>query len=296
VSWFSFLPEVRSKLVLALSSDALPPADVTILTAWQTAELTRDPESQAGLLVQIVYDYEFWMTDLENRQRIRDAFGRHDVYQISTSRAVTAMLEDIGRKPIATIPTGLMNGEFGIDSPIEGREKVVAFQFRDEFAKDMPTALDAAAIILSEEPNARIECFGTGPADGLPHEIASLGQISPGDLRAVYNRTSVFFMASRYEGWGLPAAEAMACGAAIVATRCGGVEEFVDDGTNGLLVPIEDARALASAVVGLLRDDDARVRLATKGQLDTHSMSTNRSSEMLEKALLSLRSETSFPQ
>jgi hypothetical protein len=291
VSWFAFHPEIRSKLILALSSDALPVADVTILTAWQTAELTRDPGSRPGIVVQVVYDYEFWMTDRDDHERIRRALGRRDVYQISTSTAVTKMLEDVGRKPVATIHTGLADGEFGIDSPIEGRGKVVAFQFRDEYAKDMTTALEATAMILSDDRSVRIECFGAGAGANLPKGITSLGRISSKALRALYNRASVFFVSSRYEGWGLPAAEAMACGAAVVATRCGGVEEFVIDGTNGLLVPIEDPRALANAVVGLLNDDGARHRLATNGRIDARLMSSSRSSDLLEKVLLSLRSD-----
>ena len=96
ISWFTFEPGIRSILIPALSSRSLPAADVTVLTAWQTAERTREPAAQAGILAQIVQDYEFWMSDAQVRPRMKAALGREDVYQIATSNVVAAMLQEIG--------------------------------------------------------------------------------------------------------------------------------------------------------------------------------------------------------
>jgi glycosyltransferase involved in cell wall biosynthesis len=288
ISWFTFEPSIRSILISALSSRSLPAADITVLTAWQTAERTMERAPQAGVLAQIVYDYEFWMSNVENRPRMKAALGRKDVYRIATSGVVATMLQEIGTESIATVPAGLLEGEFGVDEPIEGRGRVVAFPRRFSAAKDLPTALAAAALILSEEPDIRIECFGPTMSEPLPRGITSLGQIPHEELRALYNRASVFFLTSRYEGWGLPAAEAMACGAAVVSTRSGGVEDFLEDGRNCLLVPVGDAQALASAVLRLLRDEDMRLRLATNGSRDAAQMSVHHSSQQLERVLHSL--------
>jgi glycosyltransferase involved in cell wall biosynthesis len=288
ISWFEFEPSVRSVLIRRLSSAKLPPADITILTAWQTAEQTTDPAPQAGVLAQLVHDYEFWKTDRAMRERIRSALARPDVRHIATSKVVVEMLEEIGREPVGIVNAGLLDGDFGIDKPIEDREKLVVFQSRLELAKDFPNALSAATKIASQEPNARVLCFGDPTIDALPPGVSSLGRISDDELRAVYNRASIFFCASRFEGWGLPMAEAMACGAAVVSTRCGGVEDYVVDEVNGVLVPIEDDVALADAVLKLLRDDATRVRLATRGAHDAASMSVEQSGQKLEALLRSL--------
>jgi glycosyltransferase involved in cell wall biosynthesis len=295
ISWFDFEPSVRSVLIRTLSSRKLPKADITILTAWQTAEQTRDPAPQAGVLAQLVHDYEFWMTDAAMSDRISSALGRADVHQIATSNVVVAMLGEFGREPVATINAGLLDGEFGIDTPIEGREKIVIFQSRLELAKDFPTALSAATRIVSQDTNVQVHCFGDQINEALPLGITSLGRISDSELRALYNRASVFFSSSRYEGWGLPMAEAMACGAAVVSTRCGGVEDFLIDDANGLLVPIEDPTTLADGVLRLLRDDETRVRLATQGSQDAVSMSVERSCHKLESLLNFLLTKSDNP-
>lgn len=288
ISWFELDSDIHSVLLLSLSSRLLPSADVTILTAWETAERTREPAPQAGVLAQLVHDYEFWKIDAEVRPRIEAALGRPDVRQIATSNAVSAMLHEFGREPVDTVSAGLLEGEFGVDVPIENRQRVVVFQARLEPAKDFHTALAAATIILSEEPSVKVECFGSTLNVALPHGMKSLGIIAPAELRAAYNRASVFFSSSRYEGWGLPMAEAMACGAAVVSTRNGGVEDFLRDEVNGLLVPIENARAIADSVLRLLRDEKQRVRLATQGTHDAVLLSVQKSGEKLERVLESL--------
>jgi glycosyltransferase involved in cell wall biosynthesis len=75
----------------------------------------------------------------------------------------------------------------------------------------------------------------------------------------------VFALASRAEGLGVAALEAMACGRAVVATRVGGLMEAVVDGRTGLLVPPDEAGALAAALVRLHADPELRARLGAEG-------------------------------
>jgi glycosyltransferase involved in cell wall biosynthesis len=288
ISWFRFHEGIRSELIGVLSSNQLPRADVTILTAWQTAERTMNPAPHAGVLVQIVFDYEFWMTNEALRPQMAAALGRTDVHQIATSKVVAKMLREIGREPVGLIQPGLLRGEFGVDLPIEQRSEVVSFARRISPIKDVGTAVAAASELLASDANIRVECFGLSSGGALPDGIEDLGPVSNEILRSVLNRTSVFILSSRYEGWGLMAAEAMACGAAVVSTRSGGIEDFIDDGVNGLLVPVGDHAAMASAVLSLLYDDEKRIKLASAGAHDAGQMDLDNSGKRLESLIRSL--------
>ena len=284
ITWFRFHPAVKVRVVPALRAPYLPRADVTVLTGWQTAELTTK-SARRGVLAQIVYDYEFWMEYPDRRPRMRAALSRPDVYRIATSSVIADMLREMGSEPYATVTAGLADGDFGVDVPIENRQPVVAFPLRSEAWRDMRTAFAAAEAILAALPGVTILCFGNPNGQAVPPSVQSLGRISDVELRALYNRCSVFMLTSRYEGWGLPAAEAMACGAAVVSTRNGGTEEFVVDGHNGLLSPVGDPMAMATAVIQLLSNETERVRLAKAGADEASSMTVTKSARVLDDVL-----------
>jgi glycosyltransferase involved in cell wall biosynthesis len=72
-------------------------------------------------------------------------------------------------------------------------------------------------------------------------------------------------MPSRTEGFPLALCEALACGLPAVCTDCaGGVRDIIQDTVNGVLVPKEDAPALARALDRLMADEDERRRLAAR--------------------------------
>jgi starch synthase len=69
-----------------------------------------------------------------------------------------------------------------------------------------------------------------------------------------------------YEPLGIVNLEAMACGAAVVASRVGGIPEVVAGGETGLLVPPDDPDALAAALNALLRARDRAAAMGTRGR------------------------------
>jgi len=100
---------------------------------------------------------------------------------------------------------------------------------------------------------------------GIADRVELTGRLSRADLVTEYNRAAVFVSPSLYEGFGLPAAEAQACGAPVVATTGGALPEVVEDGVSGLLVPPADSRALAAAISRLLNDSAFASRLGEAG-------------------------------
>lgn len=82
-------------------------------------------------------------------------------------------------------------------------------------------------------------------------------------LRDLYRRARVFVYPSRYEGFGIPPLEAMACGAPVIATRTGAIPEY-GEGVAELIAP-DDREALREALARLLRDDALRRELRVRG-------------------------------
>ena len=100
---------------------------------------------------------------------------------------------------------------------------------------------------------------------GLGNDVSYTGRTSTEELLHLYNRSQVLVSPSLYEGFGLPAAEAMACGTAVVATSAGACPEVVADGVTGVLVPPADPDALAGAIRTLLEDPGLCQRMGEAG-------------------------------
>jgi glycosyltransferase involved in cell wall biosynthesis len=94
---------------------------------------------------------------------------------------------------------------------------------------------------------------------GLRHRITFYSRLSSAALVHMYATAEVAVSPSLFEGFGFPAAEAMACGLPLVAARGGALPEVVGDA--GLLVPTRNPQALAVAINTLLRDANLRQRL-----------------------------------
>ena len=126
--------------------------------------------------------------------------------------------------------------------------------------------LQAAHEIIKVDPRVRFVLVGDGILRAnLEFECQQLG-ISKAvtflgwrkDLRRIYADLDVVVLSSLNEGTPLSIIEAMAAGKGVVATDVGGVSDVVTSGETGLLVPPKDSKALANAVLRLLRDEKLR--------------------------------------
>jgi glycosyltransferase involved in cell wall biosynthesis len=133
---------------------------------------------------------------------------------------------------------------------------------RLSFQKDFSNLIRAFAQLRTQK-SARLIILGEGELRSeLEAEIAQLGigadVALPGFVPNPYaymSHATAFVLSSRWEGLPTVLIEAMACGCAVVATDCpSGPEEILAGGKYGRLVPIENAQALAAAMVQALDD------------------------------------------
>ncbi len=117
----------------------------------------------------------------------------------------------------------------------------------------------------TRNPAAAAQLDADIAARGLGDRIAVLGAVAPERIDELFLASDVFVLASRFEGYGMALAEAIAHGLPVVSTMAGAIPQTVPAGT-GLLVPPGDAVALAQALRRLIGDPAERRRLATNAR------------------------------
>jgi glycosyltransferase involved in cell wall biosynthesis len=98
---------------------------------------------------------------------------------------------------------------------------------------------------------------------GIGRRVTFTGRISDDELTRQYARAMVAVVPSVYEGFGIPAGEAMACRVPVISTTGGALPEVV--GEAGILVPPADAEALARAIEDLLDHPQRARELGAQG-------------------------------
>lgn len=121
----------------------------------------------------------------------------------------------------------------------------------------------AVRLFVVGDGRMRAELEALSQKLGLADRIHWLGHVL--DPIPVLQACDVFVMASVGEGFGLALAEAMACGAAAIATRSGALTEIAEDGKSALLLAPRDVEALADAIQQLAADQKLRLDLAQRG-------------------------------
>lgn len=122
---------------------------------------------------------------------------------------------------------------------------------------------DLQLVIVGEKGWMYEDTYAAVAQDGLEDRVHFAGFVEDVDLPAVYSLAAAFAFPTFYEGFGLPALEAMACGTPVVAADNSSLPEVVGDA--GLLVDAGDPDALAGALAQLLTDEGLRANLRTAG-------------------------------
>lgn len=160
--------------------------------------------------------------------------------------------------------------------------------------KGFDLLLEAFATASLQAPGWTLDIWGEGPErKALEDQAKGLGLAErvhfPGLTEApfeVMRAADLFVLPSRAEGFPNVLVEAMACGLPVISTDFGGAaREIVRDGVDGVLVPREDAGALATTLIRLMSDPEARARLSARAGEVVHRFSSERVVALWERTL-----------
>ena len=161
-------------------------------------------------------------------------------------------------------------GRYAIGCFGRGRAQKGSDVFVDAMVKLLPRYPDFTAVMVgavTPEQAAFANDLRKRIADaGLTSRIIITGELSIEEVQRWYRRLTIYAFTSRNEGFGLTLIEAMAVGAALVASRAGAAELVVEEGVTGALTPPGDAGALVAALEPLMRDPQAAAAMGARGR------------------------------
>ncbi len=195
----------------------------------------------------------------------------------AASRAQIVARFGVPAERITVAPIGVDTDVFAPD-PAVPREpgRIVAIASADVPLKGLLSLVEAVAKLAAERPVELVVVGAARPGGAVAAAVERLGlaqvvAFRPGlaeaDLVTLLRGAEVACVPSLYEGFSLPAVEAMACATPLVATTAGALPEVVGpDGEAALHVPPGDPAALAHALGRLLNDPELRARLGAAGR------------------------------
>jgi mannosyltransferase len=249
----------------------------------------RNDEMIAGLWLRDILRQPWRLVFTSAAQRRHTGFTRALIRRmdavIATSEAAASYLE----RPPTVIHHGIDTARFtpasdraaawaasglpgtrGIGVFGRVRENKGTDLFVEAMIRLLPSVPDVTAVLtglMAPEDAAFAERLRRRIAEsGLGERILLLGVRPTDEMPEWFRRVSVYVAPQRWEGFGLTPLEAMASGAAVVATRTGAAPLLVEDGVTGRLVPPGDLDALTDAIAPLLTDTALAERMGRAGR------------------------------
>ena len=190
-----------------------------------------------------------------------------------SEEARRTLVEHVGGDAIL-VPNGVFVDRFALAQPEpawQGEAGTVGFLGRlDEARKGLPTLLTALEQVVAARPGVRLLVAGRGDEKDATEEVSPavreavtfLGQVSERDKARLLRSVDVYVAPNLGgESFGIVLVEALAAGAAVLASDLDAFRRVLDDGRAGVLFPVGEVDALAAGLLDLLGDPERRAAL-----------------------------------
>ncbi len=274
----------KIKIIPSLNDKFIDDADITIATAWPTAYDLFELNQSKGDKVYFIQDYEVWDSNID---LVNNSY-RLPLQRITVSHYLHELLVDKFDSESEIVLNSIDFDIYNNEKKLFNDNPVILFIYSRAQRKNFHMILNAADKLHAKYPYVKFRAFGFEKKPGLPdyiqyHENPSL------DIKLNLYRTSdIFILSSRFEGFGLPPAEAMACKCAVVSTNVGALPEFSVNKESSLLVEPDDESGFIESIEYLLCNKDELKRLSFSGyasvrQKLNYEKSVKRFEEILQK-------------
>ena len=279
IDWFNL--RCRLLRVPFIVNAFLPRGDLVLATSWPTAHSVAGLDSSRGKKVYVVFHHE---SGTGPEERICRTYGL-PFHRISFSRSVRdGIQERFGCEIHDLVPASVDTARFFPDG--ERTNNSVLMLYHNDPRKGANDGIEALTLLRGRLPHVGVRMCGTVRPSGLPSWIRFDFHPSDADLRRLYSTSTVFLYPSRYEGFGLPPLESMACACPVVTADVGAVSEFAADRRNALVVQPCDVRGMANGLEELLVNPQLRMELSQRGLETVEQYALTRNASRFTEALM----------
>ena len=174
---------------------------------------------------------------------------------------------------ISVVYNGMDVTEFQNDGSKREENALLFVGNTEDFKKGLIYLLQAMKLlpekitltIVDDGPPAKLTAANMIQELDLEHRVKFTGKLELHELVHQYSSKTILIMSSLYEGFGLPACEAMACATPVIVTKVGALPEVVTKET-GILVDMQNPEAIAKAVKKLIADKNLRKKMGLAGR------------------------------
>lgn len=216
------------KAVPSVNNIFIRDADAIVATSWTTAYHVNKLNASKGKKFYLIQDFEVWNSNLERAE---------NSYRLPLNRTVVShYLHDLLMSKFGSESTVISAGvnfeDFYNENKIyhEGNQQVVnpVIIFNDHLLehKNVKGLLKSLEMLKTQYPSLIAHCFGVNQYNEMPSYINFHRNPDDRKLRELYCGSDIFLFASKYEGFGTPSAEAMACKCALVANAVAAIPEY----------------------------------------------------------------------
>jgi GT2 family glycosyltransferase/2-polyprenyl-3-methyl-5-hydroxy-6-metoxy-1,4-benzoquinol methylase len=281
--------------------ETLPPLDDDIVVVFSALDIPIIAPKCRGKLVHLCQGYESYhygptLDDVMAEKPQMDRYHSIPCARVVVSEHLKELFQTRFRQKTFLVPNWVDVGRGAAQRttwPGALKDANVLFVGRPAVAKGFNDFAGAVRIVRSQHPGTVMHVAVPFPPPASQEELEKLlGKpavlhcgLSRTEMEELYRSADILVAPSWYEGFGLPALEAMACGTPVVTADNPGVREFCKDGENALVVPVAQARKLADAIRRLIEDEDLRIRLSKAGPGTALRYSEDASVQALQQAM-----------
>ncbi|MDR2580369.1 MAG: glycosyltransferase family 4 protein [Fibromonadaceae bacterium] len=285
--WFKFNTIIKRKYVFNLAENRIPNADATIATACVTALALEKYAATKGKKFYLIQHYETWLMP---KEIVDETWGYNDMIKIVISKWLWNIGKALGASNMFYVPNFIDERLFEKKIKKVNRQYDVSMIFSQEKTKGSQYGILALELVKKQFEGFSAVLFGSCPRDKkIPKWIDYVENPNQEFLaNSIYNNSKIYLCSSISEGWGLPPMEAMACGAAVVTTRNGGVDDFCIDEETALMCDVKNTEQMCEKIMQLLTDTILYDRLVEQGLKKIEEFSFSKSLNKLEEILENL--------